>query len=312
VILVDDRSSDGTAEAALRLGAGVADRRLEVVAGTQPPDGWVGKVWALAQGAERADGRGSRWLLLTDADIHHSPGSLRHLVAEAEARGLALDSRMARLRCQSAAERLLVPAFVLFFYLLFPPRWANRPRSRTVSAAGGCILLRRDALEAAGGFAAIRGELIDDLALARRVKRGLGLPTRIATSGSTVTSVRAYETIAGVWRMVRRSAFTQLRRSWTLLAGVLVAIAVMFVVPPLALAVGVGLAAARVGGAAAVWLAAAGLAAWLVMAAVALPAVRFFRLSSLWAVAMPLAGALYGGMTLDSALRGTSRAGGWR
>jgi len=312
VVLVDDRSSDGTAELAVALGRGAPPGLLDVVAGCDPPDGWVGKVWALAQGERHAAGRQSRWTLLTDADILHAQDSLRRLVAEAEARDLALDSRMARLRCRSPAERLLVPAFVLFFYLLFPPRWANRAGSRTSSAAGGCILVRRDALERAGGFAAIRGALIDDLALARRVKRSLGLRTRIATSRSAVTSVRGYETVGGVWRMVRRSAFTQLRGSWALLGGVLVAIALLFVVPPLALAAGVGLTVANAGGAAGPWLAAAGLAAWLLMIVVALPAVRFFGLPGRWAVPMPVAGALYGAMTLDSALRGTTRAGGWR
>jgi len=309
VVVVDDRSTDDTAAAALAAGDG--DPRLEVIAGGPLPDGWTGKVWALEQARRAAMARRDpppELLLLTDADILHAPGSLRRLVAEAVSEGLDLVSRMARLRCSSPAERLLIPAFVLFFFLLYPMRWANRPGGRLGAAAGGCVLLRREALERAGGFAAIRGALIDDLALARAVKRGGGT-TRLALSRGRVASVRAYDGVGGVWRMVRRSAFTQLRRSWTLLAAVLGVLALMFLGPPAGVVAGLVGAAAGANG----WPAplAAGLAGWALMALVGLPAARAFGLTRAWGLALPLAGALYAGMTLDSAVRGP-RGGGWR
>jgi hopene-associated glycosyltransferase HpnB len=308
VVLVDDRSGDGTAAVARRAAAG--DPRLAVVAGEPLPEGWAGKVWALEQGRRHASAAGAPpgLLLLTDADIRHAPGSLRRLVAEAEAGRLDLLSRMARLRCESPAERLLIPAFVLFFFLLYPMRWANRPGGRLAAAAGGCVLVRAGALARAGGLGAIRGALIDDLALARAVK-GSGGATRLALSRGGVSSLRPYPDVGAVWRMVRRSAFTQLRRSWALLAAVTAAMALMFLAPPACVVAG---AAGALAGAAGWPLPlAAGAAAWAVMAAVALPAVRAFALPPRWALALPLAGVLYALMTLDSALRGP-RGGRWR
>jgi hopene-associated glycosyltransferase HpnB len=284
VLVVDDRSSDGTAAAARDAGA-------EVVAGAALPGGWAGKVWALEQGA-RAAGEPD-YLLLTDADILHAPGSLRRLVAESEAQGLALDSRMARLRAESAWERLLVPPFLLFFNLLYPLRLVNDPRRRLAAAAGGCILLRRDALRAAGGFEAIRGAVIDDVALARIVKRSGGR-IRLAVSRGEVRSLREYRSLGPLWRMVSRTAFTQLRRSRLLVAGTLLALAILFPLPVLLLAAVVyePLAAAL------------GALAWLCASIAARPAVRHFALGSGWSWTLPLAGTLYGLMTLDSALRG--------
>jgi hopene-associated glycosyltransferase HpnB len=306
VVLVDDRSGDGTAAAARVAGAG--DPRLEVVEGEPRPDGWAGKVWALEQARRRVAAAGAPpLLLLTDADILHAPGSLRALVAEAAAGPLDLVSRMARLRCSSRAERLLIPPFVLFFFLLYPMRWANRP-GRVAAAAGGCVLVRAAALARAGGLAAIRGALIDDLALARAVK-GAGGTIRLALSAGAVSSVRPYPGIGAVWRMVRRSAFAQLRRSWALLGAVTLVLALMFPLPPACVAAGVAGAAAGAAG----WALplAAGAGAWAVMAVVALPATRAFGLPRRWALALPLAGTLYAMMTVDSALRGP-RGGGWR
>jgi hopene-associated glycosyltransferase HpnB len=301
VVLVDDRSSDGTAAAARAAG----DGRLEVVEGAPLPDGWVGKIWALEQ-ARRGAGE-PELLLLTDADILHAPGSLAALVAEAQAGGLALVSRMARLRCASGAERLLIPAFVLFFLLLYPLRWANRPGARLAAAAGGCLLVRREVLERAGGLAAVRAALIDDLALARLVSRAGGT-TRLALSDGAVTSLRAYDDVGAVWRMVRRSAFTQLRRSWPLLAVVVVVMALMFLGPPVAAAGGaIALALGDPGGPALV----AGLAGWALMATVAVPVARAYGRTPWWGLCLPLAGTLYAAMTVDSALRGP-RGGGWR
>ena len=299
VLVVDDRSTDGTAEAARAPGGG----RVSVLAGATLPEGWAGKVWALRQGAAAAT---ERYLLLSDADILHAPSSLRRLVAESEAGGLALNSRMARLRCESPAERLLIPSFVWFFGLLYPMRRVNRPDSRVAAAAGGCVLLRRDALEKAGGFESIRGEIIDDVNLARRIKAS-GAPIRLALSRDDVRSLREYPTLGPVWRMVRRTAFTELKRSWLLLAGALLTMTLMFLAPPLLLLGGAALALADPHYLA---LALPGFLSWTFMAWIHRPAPRFFGLGGARALALPLAGALYALMTLDSALRGGR--GDWR
>ena len=300
VIVVDDRSADGTGEVARRLGG--QPRRLSVVNGDPLPEGWAGKVWALEQGARSAPA-GARYLLLTDADIRHAPSSLSRLVAEAEAGSLALVSRMARLRCHSAGERLLIPPFLFFFNLLYPMRLVNAPRSRVAAAAGGCVLVRRDALERAGGLTSIRGEVIDDVNLAGRIK-GLGEPIRLAVSRSDVESLREYGSVGAVWRMVRRTAFDELRYSLALLAGTLVGLALLFPLAPLLAFTGAALAAA--GTASWGWCAGVGgvgALGWSLAAAVFRPTVRYFGLSGCWVWTLPLAGALYGGMTLDSARR---------
>jgi hopene-associated glycosyltransferase HpnB len=297
VVLVDDRSTDGTAAAARACG-------VEPIAGTALPDGWVGKVWALEQAAEQAGEPG--YYLLTDADIRHAPDSLRRLVAESEAGGLALNSRMARLRCRSRAERLLIPPFLLFFNLLYPMRRVSDPRSRVAGAAGGCMLLQRDALERAGGFGAIRDRVIDDVSLASAVKQ-LDEPIRLAISRSDVESVRAHD-LAGVWRMVRRTAFTQLRGSWVLLVATLALLVLLFPLPPLLAAIGLALVSTKGAGTASLLLLTAAVLSWAAMAAAYAPTVRYFRLRRAWALTLPLAGCLYGAMTLDSALR---RRAGW-
>ncbi|MCC6223590.1 MAG: glycosyltransferase [Thermoleophilia bacterium] len=301
-ILVDDRSRDGTATVARRLAAG--DPRLTVLEGGALPAGWVGKVWALEQAAAESalDLEPPAYLLLTDADIRHAPGSLARLVAESESSGLALNSRMARLRCVSGPERLLIPPFVFFFNLLYPQRRVNDPASRVAAAAGGCVLIRRDSLERAGGLAAIRGEPIDDVNLGQRVK-ALGEPIRLSVSRSDVASVREYGSIGAVWRMVRRTAFDELRYSWALLAGTLAALAVLFVAPPAGLAGAMAAAALGAPAPACTAVGALALAAWAAATAAFVPATRYFALGLGWALTLPLAGVLFGGMTLDSALR---------
>jgi hopene-associated glycosyltransferase HpnB len=293
VVLVDDRSEDDTAVIARQLG----NDRLHVIEGRPLPPGWTGKVWALAQALEAA-GR-PVYLLLTDADIRHAPGSLRRLVAESEAASLALNSRMARLRTVSPAERLLVPPFLFFFNMLYPMRSVNGS-GRTAAAAGGCALVRRSALDRAGGFTAIRAEIIDDVNLARVVKLAGGR-IRLSVSRSDVVSLRAYESLAGLWRVVRRTAFDELRHSWLRLAGTVAGLAVLFPVPPLLVAAGLSDPLLSVAGR--VRLVLLGSAAWTVMALVFLPTVRFFRLRSVWALSLPLAGTLYGAMTVESAVR---------
>jgi hopene-associated glycosyltransferase HpnB len=278
IVVVDDRSTDGTSG-------------LATVGGTELPAGWVGKVWALEQG-RRAAGAPD-YYLLTDADIRHAPHSLRRLVAESEARGLVLNSRMARLRCRSWAERLLIPPFLFFFNLLYPMRRVNR----RPAAAGGYMLVRRDALERAGGFAAICDRVIDDVSLAR-VLRPQG-PIRLAVSRSDVESLREHD-FGGIWRMVRRTAFTQLRHSWALLALTVALLLLLFAAPPV-----LTVAAAVTGD----WLAlGVAAAAWVLLTALYLPTTRYFGLSPAWSLTLPLAGCLYGAMTVDSAVRARQSA----
>jgi hopene-associated glycosyltransferase HpnB len=336
VILIDDRSQDATANVAHKIAEEVgAVDRLTVIPGVELPQGWVGKVWALAQGACHCGVRiaecglgkrdnlppttgGPQYLLLTDADIRHAPRSLRRLVAESESGHLALNSRMARLRCVSSPERLLIPPFVFFFNLLYPMRQVNDPRSAVAAAAGGCVLVKTAALERVGGFSCIKDKIIDDVSLARHIK-GERLPIQLALSRTEVESLRVYDSLATVWVMVRRTAFTELRYSWLRLAGTLVGLTLMFLLPPLWVVGGAGVILASMAGWLAVplsWtaaLVAESLCAWGLMAVVYRPAVRFFGLPSAWCWTLPLAGILYGAMTLDSAVRYvTGMRIGWR
>ena len=309
VILVDDGSSDGTAGVAEDLGHGAA-HGLQVISGSPPGDGWAGKVWAMAQGAAAAGA--ADYLLFTDADIAFRPGTLAALVTAAEDDRRDLVSQMALLRAESFWERALVPAFVYFFAQLYPFRRVNRPGGRTAAAAGGCMLVRRTALEASGGLAGIRGARIDDVALGRQLKRHrpggrcwLGLATGVA-------SVRPYPGLPSLWHMVARSAYTQLRHSPVLLAGTVAGLAWLYLLPPAAGLAGLA-ALAAAGGAAAAWCAAAGLAGWALMAVSFVPMLRLYRLSPLRAPALPLIAALYAAMTVDSARRHhAGRGGEWK
>lgn len=292
VVLVDDHSTDGTGGLARELARRVGGLELTVTTPPPLPAGWTGKLWALRHGVERA-GADAEWLLLTDADIAHRPGSLRALVAAGEGGGLDLVSQMARLRVESGWERLIVPAFVYFFAQLYPFRRSNRTRSRTAAAAGGCSLVRRRALERAGGVAAIRGAVIDDVSLARAVKRTggrtwLGLADR-------VESVRPYPGLGPLWRMVSRSAYAQLRYSPPLLAGTVAGLALVYLVPPVA-----ALAGAAAG---AWWTAGAGLAAWAVMAGTYAPMLRYYGQPVAAAALLPFTALLYLLMTVDSAVQ---------
>jgi hopene-associated glycosyltransferase HpnB len=301
VVVVDDRSRDGTADVARSL----AGERVTVVSGGPLPEGWAGKVWALEQGAACAGA--APYLFLTDADIWHAPNVLRRLVAESESGGLALNSRMARLRTRSAAERLLVPPFVWFFNLLYPMRLVAA--GKRPAAAGGCVLLRASAIAAAGGFAAIRGAVIDDVGLARAVHR-TGGRLRLAVSAGDTRSLRVYGSLGPLWRMVSRSAFDELRHSWLRLGGALAGLALLFAVPPALVVVG----AAGVGLDPVGRLVVGGLggAAWLTQALLFLRCVRFFGQPAPWALTLPLAGLLYAAMTVDSAVRFALRRQRWR
>lgn len=292
VILVDDQSSDGTADIARALGSD----RLEVLSGAPLARGWTGKLWAVSQGVARA-GEAPRYLWLTDADIEHAPDTLRMLVTRGEADSLSLVSLMALLHCQTPPERMLVPAFVFFFQMLYPFGAVNRPQGLG-AAAGGCMLVRRDSLEKAGGIAAIRGALIDDCTLGALLKRQgpvwLGLTYRSR-------SIRPYRGFAPVAAMISRSAYAQLRYSPVLLAGTVLGMVLVYLAPPALGLFGEGLAR---------WL---GLGAWAIMALTFQPMLRFYRRSPLWGVALPGIAAFYLGCTMLSAwqhLRG--RGGMWK
>ncbi|MBW5486801.1 glycosyltransferase [Streptomyces bambusae] len=296
VYLVDDGSTDGTGELARRLARGTPGLPLTVVHPGDPEPGWTGKLWALRHGiacARAARPGGLRYLLLTDADIAHEPDSLRELVAAAESAELDLVSQMARLRVVGVWERLVVPAFVYFFAQLYPFRWINRPAGRTAAAAGGCVLLRTDAAVRAGVPDAIRQAVIDDVSLARAVRDcggriWLGLAER-------VDSVRPYPALGDLWRMVARSAYAQLRHRPLLLAGTVAGIALVYLVPPVALFA--GLAAGRP---ATAW---AGAAAWLLMSGTYVPMLRYYRQPLVLAPLLPATALLYLLMTVDSAVQ---------
>lgn len=299
VFLVDDGSTDGTGALARELAARYGGLPLTVASPGEPGPGWTGKLWALRHGIALARADDPAYLLLTDADIAHEPDSLRVLVAAAESHGLDLVSQMARLRVRSMWEKLVVPAFVYFFAQLYPFRRINRPGARTAAAAGGCVLLRDGAAERARVPESIRHAVIDDVALARAVRRSggriwLGLAER-------VDSVRPYPRLADLWRMVARSAYAQLRHNPLLLAGTVPALALVYLVPPVAVCV-----AAVTGDAAAGWL---GLAAWAVMTATYLPMLRYYRQSVWLAPLLPFTALLYLLMTVDSAVRHYRGAG---
>jgi hopene-associated glycosyltransferase HpnB len=309
VVLVDDDSSDGTADVARGLG-GASPGRLRVVAGRPTPAGWAGKVWAMEQG--RLAAGEAEYLLFTDADIGYAPEVLAALVRAAEDDDRGLVSQMALLRAETVWERLIVPAFVYFFAMLYPFRRVNRPGARTAAAAGGCMLVRRDVLDAAGGLGPIRGARIDDVALGRLLKRSPA-PARCWLGVTTdVTSRRPYPRLSGLWDMIARSAYTQLRYSPALLAGTLAGLLWLYALPPAAALGGLAWLAAG-GGATAGWLAAAGLAGWAIMTASYVPMLRLYRLSPWRAPLLPLIAMLYAGMTADSARRyHLGRGGQWK
>lgn len=309
VVLVDERSDDGTGALARRTAREHrAGRRLEVVAGSTLPGEWAGKVWGLEQGFRVARPAGPVYYLLTDADIAHDPGSLRRLVAESEAAGHVLNSRMARLHCATWAEKLMLPAFVFFFNLLYPMRRVNDPSDRMAAAAGGCVLLRASALDALGGFGSIRGEVIDDVNLARAVST-VSPRLRLAISRSEVRSLRRYASLGPIWRMVRRTAFDELGYSWTRLAATVIGMVVLFPLPIASLGLASGIGGATAAGAVDVsaWKPAAvgalALGAMLAMHRAYRPATALFDLRPVWTWTLGLAGLLYGLVTLDSARR---------
>jgi hopene-associated glycosyltransferase HpnB len=301
IILVDDDSSDGTADVARRTAASLnASERLAIIDGQPLPRGWTGKLWAVKQGVAAAQSAAdaSEYILLSDADIRYAPEVLTGLMARAVANKLVLTSLMVKLRCESFAERALIPAFIFFFQMLYPFPWVNKPASATAAAAGGCMLVRSDALKTAGGIDAIRNALIDDCSLAKLLKAQgpiwLGLTER-------VHSTRPYPDVEDIRRMVSRSAYAQLRYSPLLLAGTVVGMALTYLAPPLLTVF--GSCPAR-------WLA---LLAWGLMALSFVPTLRLYRRSLLWGPALPAIALCYMLFTLDSALQFARGKGGlWK
>ena len=301
VFVVDDHSSDGTAQAARQAAARDFGRQdsVSVITGSDLPAGWTGKVWAVQQGVQEALKLHPRFLLLTDADIQHSPDNVATLVAIAEAEKYDLASFMVKLHCRSFAERLLIPPFVFFFFLLYPPNWIRDARRRVAGAAGGCMLIRPDALNRAGGIAAIRNEIIDDCALARAVKQsggrvwlGLTFDTR---------SDRAYGSFIEIGRVISRTAFNQLRHSAGLLVSAVIGLVITYLLPWALI-----LTANRV-------LVALGAVGWLLMSLAYAPMVWFYGLNPLWSLTLPISACFYMQATVHSAFKfWTGRGGEWK
>lgn len=325
VILVDDRSTDGTATVAQQVAQDLnKSSQLVIISGTPLPPGWTGKLWAMEQGIRHAQNftPPPDYLLLTDADIEHDSVNLQRLIAKAKQDNLDLVSLMVQLRCQDFWEQFLIPAFIFFFQKLYPFRWVNDSTKATAAAAGGCILICNQALHRIGGIQVVRQALIDDCALAQAVKletkdkenKGESLITNSQSSvkgriwlglTSSTRSLRSYPSLASVWEMVARTAYTQLNYSPLLLLGTLCGMTLVYLVPPVAAIVG-GLTGNGL-------VAIAGLFTWLLMALAYLPTIQLYRCSPLFAFSLPAIAFLYTLMTLDSALRHwQGRGGAWK
>jgi len=289
-ITVDDHSEDATAELARKasIGSGGASR-LQVITAPNLAPGWTGKLWALNSGVAAAENSSTEFFWFTDADVVHAPDTLRRLVARAEHGNLDLTSLMVLLESRTFAERLLIPAFLYFFLMLYPPRWIASPRAKTAGAAGGCILLRRTALKRIGGLASIRNEIIDDCSLAHAVKRSGGKIWMGLTRASR--SLRGYAGFAEIRDVIARTAFTQLHYSALQLLGTLIGLLITFLVP----------VALTFAPNPRIWLPA--LLAWCFMTASFLPTITFYRLGPLWAPTLPLSAIFYSYATLLSAVR---------
>lgn len=321
ILLVDDQSTDGTAAIAIAQNkqseksdsnqtsnqTPLAHRSLTVLNGKPLPSGWTGKLWAMEQGfrhlqQNRQPSLQPDYVLFTDADIKHNSENIYQLVLKAEKDQLDLVSLMVKLRCQSHWEKLLIPAFVFFFQMLYPFPWVNNPHKRIAAAAGGCALVRFSALERINGLQTIRNALIDDCALGAAIKQEGAIWLGLST---TTQSLRPYPTLESIWEMVARSAYTQLRYSPWLLAGTVVGMLLMYIASPLA--VGIGIVSRQ-------WeLALIGSSAWGLMALAYWPTLKLYDGSPWLAPTLPGIAFLYLLMTLDSAQRHWRGQGGlWK
>jgi hopene-associated glycosyltransferase HpnB len=300
IIVVDDRSEDATAALALKAAvAAGAPERISVHSAAELPSGWTGKVWAMNEGVGTASNKAPDFFWFTDADIEHAPDTLRRLVSRAERDSLDIASLMVLLQAKTFPERLLIPPFLYFFLMLYPPRWIADSKSSTAGAAGGCILLRRAALERIGELAAIRGEVIDDCALARAVKKDGGKIWMGLTRASV--SLRSYGSFSEIRALIARTAFTQLRYSLFLLFATVIALFVAYVLPLISFFQGEDPA----------WFLAA--TTICLMAVSFGVTVRFYNLRFFWALTLPIAATFYAYATCVSALRyWLGRGGQWK
>jgi len=300
IFVVDDHSTDGTAEVARQTAQACGrPEAVAVIGGRALPAGWTGKLWAVQQGIDRAVHIDPVFLLLTDADIQHGRTSVATLVAIAESGNYDLASFMVKLHCRGFAEKLLIPAFVFFFFMLYPPEWIRDMQRKVAGAAGGCMLIRPQALQDAGGMAAIRGHIIDDCALARAVKVSGGR-VWLGVTPDTM-STREYVSFGEIERMISRTAFNQLRHSAARLIGSIAGLAITYLLPLALLLSGNTL------------LVALGALCWLLMAIAYAPMVRFYSLSVVWALTLPAAATFYMFATVHSAVKFWSGRGGeWK
>lgn len=323
IILVDDQSTDDTSNIAKKTAESDNNWQLNVILSQPLPPDWTGKLWAIEQGIIHAQTLTPQpdYFLLTDADIEHDPANLRQLVTKAQQENLDLVSLMVLLQCESFWEKLLIPAFVFFFQKLYPFRWVNDPNNSTAAAAGGCILIHREALNRIGGIQSIRTALIDDCALANAVKSSntdKGILSRLTSSivpektrkiwlglSSLTRSLRPYPTLSSIWEMVARTAFTQLNYSPLLLLGTLIGMTIIYIVPIISLILGLLLGKSLIS--------LIGLITWILIAIAYYPTLRLYKGSMLLAFCLPAFAFLYTLMTLDSALRHWQGKGGaWK
>lgn len=303
VVLVDDNSSDDTAKIARETVDKLATNyQLHIISGQPLPPDWKGKLWALEQGINYAKQQGKPdYFLLTDADIQHHDSNLTELITKAETDKLDLVSLMVLLRCQSFWEKFLIPAFVFFFQQLYPFKLANNSRSFVAAAAGGCILIKATTLEKIGGIASVKNALIDDCTLAKKVKSGGG-KIWLGLTDKTI-SLRPYDSLKSIWDLVARTAFDQLNYSWLLLIGTIIGMALVYLVPPLAVIWGITTQNIAVF--------AIGAIAWLIMSLAYLPTIGLYRLSPLWTLSLSAIALFYGLMTIDSAIKHLQGKGGF-
>ncbi|MEP0918914.1 glycosyltransferase [Leptolyngbya sp. DQ-M1] len=297
IILVDDHSTDGTAEVAKETAESLGKAaQLQILSAQPLPAGWTGKLWALEQGIQKGMELQPDYFLLTDADIEHDQNNLRDLVSHAIADDRELVSLMVRLRCVSFWEKLLIPAFVFFFAKLYPFRWANDPGRSLAAAAGGCSLIRCEALIRIGGVAAIRQALIDDCALADAIKSTGSKRIWLGLTPTTI-SLRPYDSLGTIWNMVSRTAYTQLNYSPLLLVGAVSGMFIVYLSPVIGILTGNSIS----------------LLTYALMTLAYFPIVQFYRCSFWYAFCLPAIAFLYLLMTIDSAVKHWQGQGGaWK